>query len=153
MHPCFFSLLARFLQPPARYGIMTSNMANRDSERKGIPLFWLVLAMVVGILILGGLNRRMADARRLTRASSQLETEVAMLETQGVGLETQVAAGASTPTVEAWARQEAKMVQPGDVLVVPIPGEAPTPAPTPEAEAPPPPPGNWEVWVALVFGK
>ncbi len=132
---------------------MMKHMANRDSERGGIPFFWLVLAMVVGILILGGLNRRMADARRLTRARSQLETEVEMLETQGVGLETQVAAGASTPTVEAWARREAKLVQPGDVLVVPIPGEAPTPAPTAEAEPAEAPPGSWEVWMALVFGN
>jgi cell division protein FtsB len=134
--------------------MMTAHMADRRSERKGISLFWLVLAMALGIFILGGLNRRMADARRLTRASYQLETEVAMLETQGLGLETQVEGAASTPTVEAWARQEAKLVQPGDVLVVPLPGAAATPAsPAMVGGRSETTPGNWEVWIALIFGN
>jgi cell division protein FtsB len=131
---------------------MAADMASDGAERKGISLFWLILAMVVGVLVLGDLNARMADARRLTRDSQQLQTEVAALETEGIVLRTQVEGAATDPTVEAWARQEGKLVQPGDVLVVPIPGGDVTPTPQPQSVQFQSPPSNWEVWWALIFG-
>lgn len=113
---------------------------------------WLILAVVAGILILGDLNSRMANARRLEREARLAATEVASLESDIGQLRTQLAQVTSGARVESWARREAKMVQPGEVLVVPIPPEEATPAPEagegPGADIP----GPWDVWWELLFG-
>jgi cell division protein FtsB len=114
---------------------------------------WLLVAAVVGILILGDLNRRMGDARQLERDAQSLHTEVATLEADQGQLETQVAGATSEAVVEAWARQEAKMIRPGERLVIPLPGEGgaqTTPVPPSSA---PPLPSSWQVWWALLFGS
>ncbi len=124
-----------------------------ESSRPGVlPTLWIVVAVVVGVLILGDLNRRMANARRLEGEARLEQTQVASLEAERARLETQIAAATSGVLVEEWARGEAKMVLPGEHLVVAMPasgGEAtPWPTPTPL----PPLPSNWEVWWALLFG-
>jgi hypothetical protein len=102
---------------------------------------------------MGDLNRRMADARRLDQDAQALETEVASLETESADLLTQVAEATSDIAVHEWAHEEGGMVQPGEVLVIPvapsdtIPEATPIPAPGLEQ------PSNWEVWWALLFGK
>jgi cell division protein FtsB len=113
----------------------------------------LVLIIVAGILVLGDLNQRMADARQLEQDASLLKTEVTSLESENQALQTQVAEATSEAAVERWARSEGKMVRPGEILVFPV---APTgtrfvqqPTPTPL----PPLPSNWEVWWALFFGE
>ncbi len=112
----------------------------------------LFLLLILAILILGDLNRRMVEARRLERDAAMLATEVASLETEQAVLQTQVAGATSEAAVGAWARSEARMVQPGERLVVPLPASGPPPTPTPEASAAEPPPSPWQVWWALFFG-
>lgn len=95
----------------------------------------------------------MADARHLDQDARALETEVARLETESADLLTQVAEATGDIAVYEWAHEEGGMIQPGEVLVVPvgpsdtIPDATPTPAPSLEQ------PSNWEVWWALLFGK
>jgi len=114
---------------------------------------WFLVAAVVGILILGDLNRRMSDARQLERDAQVLHTEVATLDENQSELETQVARATSEAVVEAWARQDAKMVRPGEKLIVPLPdtgGAQTTPVPPTPAPALP---TTWQVWWALLFGQ
>ncbi|HET7009149.1 MAG TPA: septum formation initiator family protein [Anaerolineales bacterium] len=112
----------------------------------------IVLGVILGILILGDLNQRLADARRLERDTLALQTEVSEMEAQAARLATQVAEATSETLVEEWARRDGKMVREGEHLIVPIPPEGtpnvPVFAPTPV----PPLPSNWEVWWALLTG-
>jgi hypothetical protein len=116
----------------------------------GIGLLVLVL---IGILILGDLNRRMVDARHLERDAEVLATQVAALETQNAVLVTQMVRTTDDSLVIEWAHEEAKMVREGEVLVIPITplGGTPLPQATPSVEVDQP--SNWEVWWALLFGN
>lgn len=130
-------------------GAMTEQREPRRSGSKA----WLVIVVVIAILILGDLNRRMSDARRLERDARSLGTEVAGLEATNQALATEVAMATSDVMVEEWARSEARMVQEGEVLIVPVPEEGVTPEPTPAQSESRRPVTNWEVWWALLFGN
>ena len=58
---------------------MTVDMKKKAEEQRRVSP-WVILAVtVVGILIIGDLNGRMANARRLEREAEVLTTEVAAL--------------------------------------------------------------------------
>lgn len=128
-------------------------MGDENQGKPRISSLWVLLVVMGGILILGDLNHRMADARLLDQDARALETEVASLETESADLLTQVAEATSDIVVYEWAHEEGGMVQLGEVLVIPvapsdtIPEVTPTPVPGFEQ------PSNWEVWWALLFGK
>jgi cell division protein FtsB len=128
-------------------------MVNEHQGKPRISGVWIFILVIGGILILGDLNRRMADARRLDQDAQALETEVAILETESADLLTQVSEATSEIVVQEWAHEEGGMIQPGEVLVIPVaPSDAMpevTPTPSPGLEQP----SNWEVWWALLFGK
>jgi cell division protein FtsB len=128
-------------------------MRDNEQGKPRLSALWIFILLTAGILILGDLNRRMADTRRLERDAVTLETQVAAQKTENVRLQTQVAEVTSEDAIAEWAHSQAGMVRDGEVLVVPIApsGEAylPTPMPTPIVE----PPSNWQVWMALLFGE
>ncbi len=132
---------------------MTIEMNDNDQGKPRLSAIWFLIMMAAGILILGDLNRRMGDTRRLERDAIVLETQVAAQKTENVRLQTQVAEVTSEDNIAEWAHSQAGMVREGEVLVIPIapPGGAvfPTPTPTPSLERP----SNWEVWWALLFGE
>jgi cell division protein FtsB len=107
-----------------------------------------LLALVgvgVGLLIAFNLNRQLAESQRLRDAADVAATEAAQLRAENAALQTQVAYATTDAAVIEWAHENGKLVQPGEVLVVPvIPTAEPTPAPPPPA--PPPPPPNWQLW-------
>jgi len=127
-------------------------MNTSPGKKPPVSRLWLVLVIAAGILVLGDLNQRMADARRLEQDAGILQAEVASLQAENEALQTQVAGATSEAAVERWARSEGKMVRPGEVLVFPMAPTgtrlAPVPTPTPEQALP----SNWEVWWALFFG-
>ncbi len=86
-----------------------------------ISTFWLLAALIVGTLIMGDLTRRMTDARRMERDARTLATQVYELETLNEDLEQNIAGAGDDASIEAWARSQAKMVQEGERLVVPLP--------------------------------
>jgi cell division protein FtsB len=127
-------------------------MEETGPPRRSNPRAWLLLALVLGILIIGDLNRRMADARRLERDSQQLATEVNALQAQNQALQTQVAGATSDAMIEEWARSQARMIQPGERLIVPVPMDPLVPTPTPIPDEEQPRPSNLDIWWALLFG-
>jgi cell division protein FtsB len=126
----------------------TDSIRSRLSSR-----FWIGVAILAGLLILGDLNRRMSNARRLEQDAVRAATQVASLEADNARLATQIAAVTGDALVEEWARREVKMIRPGDHLVIPIapPGPAGGTAATPTP--PPPLPSPWEIWRVLLFGR
>ena len=115
-------------------------MERTPRASSGLGRAGLLLAVIAAILILGDLNRRLADARRLERDSLALQTEVAGMEAQAARLATQVAQATSETLVEEWARREGKMVREGEHLIVPVAPSgtlsAPSYASTPVAPPP-----------------
>ena len=115
--------------------------------------FAVIVGVIAALFILGDLNRRMEEARRMERDARTLASQVAELGVQAVELQVQIAAATSQAVVEAWAHGEGKLVRDGERLVVPIP---PPGAPTPSPATPtplPPPPSTWLVWRELLFGE
>jgi cell division protein FtsB len=132
---------------------MEDEMAEEGPARRGLTVLWVVTAVVVGILILGDLNSRMADARQMARDALQLQTDVAFLETQNIGLRTQIAGATSEAAVIEYAHEHAGMVREGERLVVPMPDPNATPAPAAMGDLATTPESRWQVWWALLFGS
>ncbi len=128
----------------------------RVSQRKGNrpPLTLLqvltLVGFVAGLLIVLDFNQRLAVAQRLVDARNQAATEVALLEQEQFMLQTQVAYATTDAAVIQWAHESGKLVQPGEVLVVPV-VPTPTATPPPLPATPPPPPPAWTLWWNLFF--
>ena len=127
-------------------------MAVRAGGSAPFRRFAVIVGVIASLFILGDLNRRMEEARRMERDARTLASQVADLESLSGGLQTQIAAATSEAVIEAWAHGEGKMVRDGERLIVPIP---PPGAATPSPAMPTPlpaPPSPWLVWRELLFG-
>ena len=126
---------------------------SEDGEGRNRLSSVLILASVIaGILILGDLNRRMANARRLERDAVQLETEVAVMATERVQLMTSVAEATSESIIAEWAHSDAKLVREGETLIIPLPPPGQISVATPASGQDIETPGKWQVWWALIIG-
>ncbi len=126
-----------------------------SGETKGKVRFtgvWIIILVILGILILGDLNRRMGDARRIEQDAITLETQVAALATESVELQYNVDNAASEALVEDWAHSDARLVRDGEILVVPLPPPDATPSVQPGKGIVREPPSPFEIWLALLFG-
>ena len=147
-----FPFQAGYLQPICATGMISTEMADGESSTSKSARMWLLIAAVLGIIVLGDLNRRMTDSRRLEQDAHLLQTEVGWLEAENARLETQIANATSEAYIEAWAHSEGKMVRNGETLIIPIPAEGFVPTPTPFVQMSEPVVNKWEVWWALIFG-
>ncbi|MDT8896750.1 MAG: septum formation initiator family protein [Thermanaerothrix sp.] len=118
------------------------------------PRQFLILGILVLLfLFLVDLNQRLVQLNRLTQKRDQIQAEVTALQQTIEALGTQKAYATSEAAVEAYARNQANMVKPGENPIILVPlrtapesaGSNPTPTPSP---VPP-----WEVWWALFFGR
>jgi len=127
-------------------------MSENGEGRNRLSSVLILASVIAGILILGDLNRRMANARRLERDAVQLETEVAVMATERVQLMTGVAEATSESIIAEWAHSDAKLVREGETLIIPLPPPdqifGATLAPGEINETP----SKWQVWWALIFG-
>jgi cell division protein FtsB len=130
----------------------TSKDSSTSPGRPPLTLLQLLalIGVGVGLLIAFNLNRQLAESQRLRDAADVAATEAAVLRAENAALQTQVAYATTDAAVVEWAHENGKLVQPGEVLVVPvIPTAEPTPAPP--LPALPPPPPNWQLWWSLFF--
>jgi hypothetical protein len=115
------------------------------------PQIVIILVLLAGLFLTVDFNRRLALNRRIDADEHTLRQEVAAAEARQVELLTEIDYVQSDAYVERWARYEAKMVKPGEVLVVPL-----ALPPPPDVNSPPPPPPPtpqpWEAWWELFFG-
>ena len=112
----------------------------------------VVVLVIVLVLLLMDFNQRMVLLSRLRSQEKELTLEYAQMVATRDALKTELAYANSDEAVEAWAREEAGMIQDGDVPIILLP-----PA-TPAAIEPPQPTeavdeiGPWEIWRELFFG-
>jgi hypothetical protein len=110
--------------------------------------------IVVLLLLIMEFNTRAEELGRLKREAATVRARATEIMLQQYNLQTAAAYATSNVSVEEWARDQNRMVQPGDVLVIPLP----VPGTTPPAQQPldfaPPkqPPSNWDVWMLVLFG-
>ncbi len=129
-------------------------MAEQKSDGKstnkwklGIPL--IILGILVMLVI--EFNDRANDLHRLEEEQSLVEGRLLEQEGTKASLQTQIAFATSEPAVVDWARESAKMKQPGDQVVVLIPPGVGTPTPTPVPTFIPEEKDNLEGWWDLFF--
>jgi cell division protein FtsB len=134
-------------------GMIALDMAQEQAQPRRMARVWLMVIAVLGIIVIGDLNRRMTDSRRLEQDSGLLQTEVAWLEGENDRLATQIAEATTAAYIENWAHSQGKMVRPGERLIVPVPASGYVPTPTPSSTTSGQTPFKWQVWWALLFGS
>jgi len=111
----------------------------------------IAAAILVFLLVFGELWRRISQAAELRALERQIGAQVTQLAEESDRMATQIAGAQSDEAVAEWARDEGKMVLPGEVLVQPI-------APTAVSTTPEPPEDsagdvpNWRVWLEWLWG-
>ena len=110
--------------------------------------------ITVLLLMVLDFNSRMAE---LTRLANQMELEnqnLAQLSTTRTVLETQIAYATSDAAVEAWAREDGRLSQSGDHVIVPLADANVTPQAQEYPFAEPPILTNWQSWFNwLLFSR
>jgi hypothetical protein len=125
-------------------------MRKMEQGRKSV-LILIIFAILV--LLAMDFNNRMAELRRLTAEREVVSARVTSLVQTQASLETQVAYATSDAAVYYWAYNFQHLGREGDVLVVPIQGEATTPEPTPTPAVTPEVIQNWQVWLTLLVDQ
>jgi cell division protein FtsB len=119
-------------------------------DKKQIVIFMLI---VIFIFMLFGLNSRLSDLFRLSDQRDIMQTKVIAMKNTEIALQTQITFATSDLAVEAWARDQGHMAQPGDVIIVPLSPVGITqqadylPKPTLNGNS------NLKIWWDLFFAK
>jgi cell division protein FtsB len=112
----------------------------------------VVILAIIAFFLLIDFNQRMGLLIRLRGQERVLIDKYSQLESTRSALETAIAYSESDEAVEKWAREEAGMIQPGDIPIVLLPPSTPA-APEPlvqerfieEVH-------KWQIWQELFFG-
>jgi hypothetical protein len=127
----------------------------RSGQLSGVQIMFAAI-LAIGLFLAIGLSQRITAGQPLQDAYDRVEGEIEGLrQEQGELLATRDYVQ-SDAFVEQWARDEGKMIRPGDVLVIPVPaGGAVEPTTVAEEDVPvetaPPEPEPWMLWWGLFF--
>jgi len=103
----------------------------------------LGIAVAIGGGLAWAFSHQIAAARQMQAEELRLEQVVAAKQAHHKALEAQLEYVKSDECVEQWAREDAKMSKPGEVVVIVVKGSPdysalePSPTPTPKPEARP----------------
>lgn len=123
---------------------------NRDPQKNQKVISILLIALFFFMLL--GLNDRLSEYFHLSSQRDAIATEVYALQNTEIALRTQIAYASSDNAVEDWARGDAHMALPGDVVIVPISPSVKssvilkTTTPVPSSAQ------NWQIWKNFLFG-
>lgn len=113
----------------------------------------VTILAVIAVVVLINFNQRMSLMTRLRRQERQLAEKYSQLESTRAALETQIAFADSDQAVEQWAREDAGMIQPGDVPIVILPPSTPVATPTAPQPSIVEQVQRWQIWQELFFGN
>ncbi len=111
-----------------------------------------ILLIVVFFFMLLGLNDRLTEYFKLSRQRNEIATKVYGLQSTEIILRTQIAYASGENAVEDWARGEAHMALPGDVVIVPLTPNAQTTSSSVSTTPTPSLLENWQIWRNYLFG-
>jgi len=114
-----------------------------------------VIFAVLGIVLvlpLVNFNQRMTLLTRLRRQEKELTEYYSHLESTRTALEAELIYAQSDQAVERWAREDAMMIQPGDIPIVLLPPTEQVPTPSVIEPVVIDKIQKWEIWQALFLG-
>jgi cell division protein FtsB len=113
----------------------------------------IFLALATLVFLAMDFNSRMEELARLNKQAATVQAEATAVRVTQRALQTAQAEATSAVAVDEYAREQAHMAKPGDIVVVPIPapGSLPPPSPTPAVQAPQL--SNWDLWILYLFGN
>ena len=94
--------------------------------------------VAIGILLVlvMDFNNRMEELSRLQNQAATVRAEGTAVMVTQAALQTRAAEATSVSAVEQYAREQARLAQPGDHIVIPLPQPGSTPPPTPRPTPP-----------------
>lgn len=129
-------------------------MAGAKHEQVNTFPHWLVaLALIVFIPLAADFNARLSTIRQMRQEEAQLAREIPVEQARRAQLERSLEYVRSDAYAEYWARVEARMAYPGEVIVIPVAPEPAGPSPGPVAPAARPSGAPLDEWWALFFDE
>ncbi len=128
-------------------------MVEEKNNKQSFPRFWIFVILILGSLILGDLNQRMADARHLEKDLDVLVAELIRLDNDIFELDKGIEEVNTDDFIDDWAHEEAKMVKDGETLVILIPTGLTEEPDRPNLPSDSNQANKLEVWVELIFGQ
>jgi cell division protein FtsB len=113
----------------------------------------VVLLVIILVLLLMDFNQRMVLLSKLRGQEKELTQKYANLVATREMLETELAYANSDEAVEKWAREEAGMIQDGDIPIVLLPPSTPVTTESPPQEEVVEEVRTWDIWRELFLGE
>jgi cell division protein FtsB len=107
----------------------------------------IVVGLIVLVAMVMDFNSRMARLTHLRTQKGNEEQHLIELKLTRALLQEQIAYVSSDAAVEEWAREEGRMMLPGDIAVVPLPDASFVPETIEDEVVYPEPQGNWDAWM------
>jgi cell division protein FtsB len=128
-------------------------MIKKLQESKSWQLL-LISALILLMPLLVDVNGRISVIRRMRQEETRLEQELTQAQAERDALQEQLEFVASDAYLEQWARVEARMTLPGQVVIIPLQTEPGEPTQTGSFfPAAPPATSIPEQWRSLFFGN
>jgi cell division protein FtsB len=128
-------------------------MEPKEKKRMDYRQILIILAVAMAFYVVFDLSGRISAANEMAAERDLMGTRVAGLQQTEIFLQTQIAYATQPAFIEDYIRPEGKLVQPGDIPIIPIPGDEIQPTQAAILPTPQPTYTNWEVWWALFFGN
>jgi cell division protein FtsB len=112
---------------------------------------YIVVGLVILVTMVMDFNARMTRLNHLRTQKEHEEQQLLELKLTRAKLQDQIAYVSSDEAVEEWAREEERMMQPGDIVVVPLPDASFVPEVIEEEVTYPEPESNWDAWMQWLF--
>jgi len=113
----------------------------------------VVVLVIVLVFLLMDFNQRMVLLSSLRSQEKELSEKYAQLESTRDALEAELVYANSDDAVEKWAREQAGMIQEGDIPIVLLPPSDPIIPEAPTQETTVDEVEKWEIWQELFFGN
>jgi len=127
----------------------------RTSQLSGLQIMFAAI-LAIGLILGLNFTRLFTAGQPLQQTYNQLTTEITRLEKDQADLTRERDYVQSDDYVESWARDEGKMLLPGEHLVIPVGSQASAeataePVQQTAVQTTPPDLPKWQLWWALFF--
>lgn len=128
----------------------------RGGPISGVQVMFAAI-LSIGLILAINFSSRITAGQPLQEAFNRVQSEIEQLRAEQAELTAQRDYARSDAYVERWARDDGKMIRPGERLIVPVPSGVsiavtPTPQVIPQdVRTTPDEPEPWELWWQLFF--